>query len=192
MRKFRSILGLLICITLMTTMVSCGEKTDKTKVNSLIKETPQIYREILGGFETKDINGNKVNDSIIKKQKYTLVSLWGSDCIACIDQMPILEKLNKKYKNKNFGVMGVVIDTTNDQGEIDSSKVASAKEIAGKTKITYPNIIIPGSVKETVLKDIIALPVCFIVDANGNVVSELISGSYSYKEWTNKLKEILV
>ncbi|MEG0728300.1 MAG: TlpA disulfide reductase family protein [Anaerovoracaceae bacterium] len=180
---------LVMCIMLFIT--ACGSNVGQNKSSNLIKDTPRIYREILAGFEVEDLNGKKVTDKLIKNTKYTLVTLWGTDCQACIKQMEPLQKIYEKYKSGNFGVLGIMIDSVDDYGKIDSKKIREGREIIKKAKVNYQNITMPNSVKETVLKDIISLPVCFVVDNKGNVVSEIITGSYDYKAWEKILDDII-
>lgn len=70
-------------------------KSKKSKMESLVgKEFPS--------FKFKDINGKEISLESLRG-KPTLINFWFTKCKPCIDEMPHLNKLKKKYKNSiNF------------------------------------------------------------------------------------------
>lgn len=51
-------------------------------------------------MQTTDINGNKVDASTFSDNKLILVNIWSTGCKICIDEILILDKLNKEYKER--------------------------------------------------------------------------------------------
>jgi len=61
-------------------------------------------------FTTVDLDGNKVTLSSFNGSKAVLLNFWGLRCGACIEEMPHLNTLYNKYKDKGLVVLGVDTD----------------------------------------------------------------------------------
>ena len=57
----------------------------------------------------KDTRGARV-DLASLKGKVVIVDFWASWCAPCKEEMPVLEKLYKKYKDRGLVVVGVSVD----------------------------------------------------------------------------------
>lgn len=44
------------------------------------------------------------------KGKYVYIDIWATWCIPCIKQLPYLDKINKKYENKNIEFVSISVD----------------------------------------------------------------------------------
>ncbi len=61
-------------------------------------------------FSTVDLDGNKVSLSSFQGSKAVLLNFWGLRCGACIEEMPHLNTLYGKYRDKGLAVLGVDTD----------------------------------------------------------------------------------
>ena len=83
-------------------------------------------------FSLKDLSGSDVHiQNLLMEKKAVLLNFWASWCPHCREEIPILIKLQEKYKDKSFTVLGV------DIGE--SRTRASA--FAEKAGINYPVVL---------------------------------------------------
>ena len=61
-------------------------------------------------FSTVDLDGNSVTLSSYEGNSVVLLNFWGLRCGACIEEMPHLNALYSKYKDKGVVVLGVGTD----------------------------------------------------------------------------------
>ena len=78
---------------------------------------------------------------------------------------------------------GVVLDTTDSEGNKDEQAIKKAELLQEKTKATYPFLIPDKNMMNGRLQGISAFPETFFVDKNGNIVGETYSGSHTLEEW---------
>ena len=81
------------------------------------------YREIVA--RTIDGKEIRLSDYVGKKQ-LILLDFWASWCIPCIQEVPLLKKLQEKYKNQGLQIMGVSVDSDREkwQGALDKHQPA--------------------------------------------------------------------
>jgi peroxiredoxin len=65
--------------------------------------------EVAPDFTTTDIDGKKVTLSGFKG-KAVMLNFWGIRCGACIEEMPYLEEMWGRYKDKGVAFLGVDTD----------------------------------------------------------------------------------
>jgi len=78
-------------------------------------------------FTLNDINGKKVNLSEFKG-KAVLLNFWATWCGPCRAEMPSLNNLYNEYKDKDFVVLAVSVDTSE----------KPVKSFARELKLTFP------------------------------------------------------
>ena len=72
-------------------------------------------------FSTILISGGKISLSSLKG-KVVLIDFWATWCPPCVKGIPHLKELYKKYKNKNFEIIGISLDKKKDLVEQYISK----------------------------------------------------------------------
>jgi peroxiredoxin len=114
-------------------------------------------------FTFPGIDGVSVSLSDFKG-KVVLVNIWATWCKPCVDEMPSMEKLYQKFKDKNFMILAVSID------ESGRDAVASFMR---KLNLTFPALIdSKGTIKS--LYGVTGVPESFIIDQNGILVKKII------------------
>ncbi len=152
---------------------------------------PDTSVSAVGEFTTQDINGDTVTQDIFKENKLTMVNVFTTWCSPCVAEMPELEKLYQQMKDRNVGVVGVVLDVLNEKGEIVETDLERAQELVKETGVTYPVILPDQTYLNSRLTSIDAFPETFFVDENGNIVGETYSGSGSLEDWLEVVEKEL-
>ncbi|WP_165372109.1 TlpA family protein disulfide reductase [Emticicia agri] len=127
-------------------------------------------------FSQKGLDG-KIIDLINYKDKYVLIDFWATWCKPCVQNLPLLQELAKKYKSK--GVVTILISSDSDEEEwknfieehnLDMIHVRDVEDsIGGTWKTNY-------------------IPQTFLIDKEGKIIY---SAKVSKDESLEKLKRIL-
>mgnify|MGYP000431930219 FL=1 len=96
--------------------------------------------------------------------KVVLVNIWATWCPPCVDEMPSMEKLYRKFKGENFEIIAVSID------EPGPKAVAPFME---KTGLTFPALIDSKGAIKPVYR-ITGIPESFIIDKQGILIKKIV------------------
>ncbi|HEX4926342.1 MAG TPA: TlpA disulfide reductase family protein [Bdellovibrionales bacterium] len=120
-----------------------------------IKENDSFPSFKLSGL--KDSKGVDL-EALKKKNKVILVDFWASWCGPCKLSMPVLNKLEKKYKGKGLAVIGINVDNDKESG------LAFLKENA----VDFPLAFDEG--KKIIDKvGVATMPSSYLIDSKGKV-----------------------
>lgn len=200
-RKYRVIKNTFLIILIISTIFvpSCGTQegtTSKEKENLQTEEQDLPKEEEpqsigLTSFRTQDINGEEVNQDIFQNYSLTLVNVWGTFCGSCLDEMPVLGELQKKYVSKGVNIVGIVVDVQDEDMGIIEDQRKLAQEIVSGTGANYTHLLISEDMIEPVLSQFDAIPASFFVDNHGNIVSEFYIGSREKEDWVTIIEETI-
>lgn len=103
--------------------------------------------------------------------KVTVIQIMGSWCPNCMDETAFLSPFYQKHKDKNFQIVGLAFEKTNDF----QKSVANIKRLEARYKVAYPILIAGTSNKEDASKalpminKISGYPTTIIIDKKGTV-----------------------
>ena len=144
-----------------------------------------------GSFETTDLAGNVVTADVFADHKLTMINVWATYCSPCLQEMPELGELSREYQDKGVQIIGIPIDTLEQDGTWSQSQVANAASLASQTGADYLHILPSQDLIQAGLSDIYAVPTTFFVDGSGNVTGDTYMGSKSKKEWEKIIDQTL-
>jgi cytochrome c biogenesis protein CcmG, thiol:disulfide interchange protein DsbE len=104
-----------------------------------------------------DMRGTRV-DAASLKGKVVIVDFWASWCAPCKEEMPVLERLYKKYKSRGLVVVGVSVD----------QELANVKSFLKQLPVSF-NIVHDADHKVAGRFKPPRMPSSYVVDRNGIV-----------------------
>jgi len=117
-----------------------------------------------------DLNGKEVKISDYSG-KVIFLNLWATWCPPCRKEMPEMEKLNEKFKDKNFVMIAVSVGEDN----------KTVKNFLSKNKYKFP--IFTDNKRDIETKySTGSIPTTYIIDKNGNILAQFIGA----REWYSK------
>ncbi len=129
-------------------------------------------------FSLEDENGKIVNLSDLKGNVVYLV-FWSKTCHTCKEELPVINSLYKKYKDKNIKFFGIIID------EKDRNKIKKIKKDWG---FEFPVLIGNDTVKTKYR--IIGTPITYILRKD-LTIGKIIYGAYPKKKLEKYIKKFL-
>ncbi|MDD3242357.1 MAG: TlpA disulfide reductase family protein [Eubacteriales bacterium] len=138
---------------------------------------------VLPPFTSQDMAGNSVTQEVFSQNRLTLVNVWATWCGYCVQEMPGLQALSEELKEQGMGVVGMVDSTSCTREE--------AQEILDSAGVTYLNIYPDAQLNRDFMVLVQSLPTSFIVDAQGNVVSDVIVGMRSKEAYAQLMQDAL-
>ena len=93
------------------------------------------------------------------KNKVVLVSFFASWCRSCLEEIPLLKKLQNRFADKGFVLLAMAVDKENKPG---------LKNLIQKQNINYPVLLADEAVKKD-FGGIAILPTMFLVDREGKL-----------------------
>ncbi|MBQ6904322.1 MAG: TlpA family protein disulfide reductase [Lachnospiraceae bacterium] len=169
----------------------------KTLYDAIIQETAEAKQNIIHSeiadettmsagtvleFTTTDIDGNTLSSSdLFAANKITMLNCWATWCGPCIREIPELEQINKRLREKGCEVIGVMMDGH------ESAAMTEGLDILATAGATYRNIL-PWDSFDTDLF-LQAYPTTYFVNSEGEVIGEAVIGAYvdRYEEEVEKL-----
>ena len=164
--------------------IAASDSSDSSSSKS--DESTAVFK----GFKGKDLDGNDVDDSLFAKNKVTVVNFWFSGCKPCVGELSKLNELNEKLKEMGGEVVGINMDTLDN----NEAGIKEAKEILKAQGASYKNLTFDSN--STVGNyagkgNIMAFPTTILVDRNGNIVGEALLGGIDNDDNLNTLQSTI-
>ena len=164
-----------------------AKKSSVSHKHSLVNKEIQNFRATVYNKDTVKINMLDTSDYIginaLKKKKLILLTFYANYCKPCKKELPFLNKLYAKYKNKGFLVVAVNTDKDKDERE-------EVKQFIIDKNLQYP-----------VLKDSYNLisrryqienfPTMFLINGEGKILEVTIGYDEDEEGLENKIKDLL-
>ena len=129
-------------------------------VSILVLGSVHAESDMAPNFTLKSRSGKNIKLSEFRGQ-VVLINFWASWCGPCRQEMPILEKLYKKYKSLGFVILGVNVD----------DEPAQAESLLKLIDVTFP-VLFDADKKISEKYKVTAMPSSFFVDRDGRIRSE--------------------
>lgn len=173
------VIGIVLVLVFASTLVFYSKQDENTAIGTI-------------SFESTDLQGVAVDDSIFNNYELTMINIWGTFCSPCIEEMPELEELYAEIKEQNVNILGIISDI--ESPVLSEDAYDEAQNIVEEMGITYKNILPDNSLKSNLLNRVVGVPTTIFVDKDGNVVGEIVVGVRSkleYKKLIEKYLEVI-
>ena len=126
----KKILVLLATLVISTALAACGNSDGGYTTGDNSKDgrsqVSQGELQSIPDFSAEDIEGNKIDNSIFKENKVTLVNVWATWCGPCKMLGPVLEEVSEELAGKaDF----FAVDVDENQGLAIKNKIQSIPAI---------------------------------------------------------------
>lgn len=125
-------------------------------------------------FSAQDIYGNDVTEATLGNKEVFFVHYWGTWCGPCVNEMPVMADLIKKYSGR-VGFIGLLEDYSYYGGK------DAAINIRNQSGADFLNIDASCSDVAALLSMVQAsnaVPTTVLIDRNGKMIGQLIVGAY--------------
>ena len=129
--------------------------------------SPALAISGLTDFTTVDMEGNIVTQDIFADYDLTIVNVWATWCVYCVEEMPSLSKLKTMLpENVNF-------ITLCQDAHVETDL---AREILESSGANFQTLLLTQDIYEQFFHQIEAFPSTFFLDSKGMSVSAPIVG----------------
>jgi peroxiredoxin len=121
-------------------------------------------------FELQDLSGKKVSLSSLKG-KVVFLNFWATWCPPCRAEMPSLERLHARLKDKGLVILAVNLQ----------ENAKSVRKFMAEHKLTFP-VLLDSDGRVGAIYGARSIPTTYVVGRNGNVLAGTMGG----REWDSK------
>jgi len=111
--------------------------------------------------------------------KLIFLVIWKTDCVACVFEIPILNKLHNEHYSEDFTVIGL---------SMDRGKKERVERIVEEYRIDYPVWLGHGE-SISAYTDVPIVPVLLVIGPDGWLAGHFIGAFYSLEHAEAALKE---
>ena len=141
-------------------------------------------------FNLPDLDGQAISHQDQKfKNKVVLVDIWGTWCGPCRIQVPLLVKMQEKYKDKGLEIVGIAFEL-GPKNRHDKN-VEKIKKFAEEFKINY-TLLVGSKVKDDLpdVVEFVGYPTGILIGRDGKV--KKIDVGFGGDESADKLEKTIV
>ncbi len=148
--------------------VAAENKKDRLFRKMGIQPIPHIAETI--DFTLKDLDGNPVRLSDFRG-KIVFLNFWATWCPECRIEMPSMQKLHSRFKDKSFAMVSVNM----------KESASEVKKFFKKYKLTFIGLLDSDGEAGSQM-GIRAIPTTFILNKNGKIAGTIMGA----REWDSK------
>lgn len=137
-------------------------------------------------FTTQTLQGQTIDYDSLKNNDFIVVDLWSTWCTSCIAEMPMLNHLVTQLP-ENVTMIGICVDTADEQGKRNHRKIKRAQKICEKQTIHFPILIPDRIIAQNLTNKTTIFPTLLVLNGQGEVVA----GPYNGQRTVSGILEFL-
>ncbi len=111
-------------------------------------------------FKARDLTGRVLDLSKLLHRGPIVLDFWATWCSPCVEALPELQALQRKYDDAGLTVIGVSVD--------GPRNFARVRPFTASMGLTYP-IVLDSDGRLQQLYHVIAIPTAFVIDTTGTI-----------------------
>ncbi len=139
---------------------------------SVMDITPVTQKVLAPGFSLDNLNGNSAS-LIDYTGEVVLLNFWATWCLPCRQEMPAMERLWQRYKDKGLVVLGVSND--------DAGKRRRVATFVKKVDLSFPILLDTESLVSD-LYSVSGIPVSYLIGRDGRLLAKIVGT----REWDSQ------
>jgi peroxiredoxin len=147
---------------------SRDQELERLFSNIGILKIPRISQPV--EIQLKDVFGNTVSLSDFRG-KIVFLNFWATWCPPCVIEMPSMQKLHRRFKDKNFVMVAINSQETE----------AQVKSFFNKYKLSF-TALLDSSAEVGAWFDVNAFPTTFVLDKKGRIIGRALGP----REWDSQ------
>jgi thiol-disulfide isomerase/thioredoxin len=109
-------------------------------------------------FTARDINNNNIIFKDIYTKKNVLLVFWGTWCPPCIDEIPLLRKIRRRYSADQLEIVSVAV----------GSPIEKVRQLIKEQQMNWIHIV--NDDKISLLYQVHTYPELYLIDNKGNII----------------------
>ena len=143
-------------------------------VNALLfARAPGGHGAIRTGVEAPAFSGRLTGGESAKLSDYhgkvVLLDFWATWCEPCLEEMPVLQSLQRRFGAQAFSVVGI---NAEGRGTVDASRIGAFLRSRG---VSYPSFVDDGSIVSQYAVD--QIPFMLLLDRDGKIRRTYMGGT---------------
>ena len=147
---------------------SQDQELERLFSNIGILKIPHISQPV--EIQLKDVFGNTVSLSDFRGN-VVFLNFWATWCPPCVIEMPSMQKLHRRFKDKNFVMVAINSQETD----------AQVKSFFDKYKLSF-TALLDSSAEVGAWFDVNAFPTTFVLDKQGRIIGRALGP----REWDSQ------
>ena len=147
--------------------------TASVAAKASVDAPPGEVGSVVPEFSVTDIHGRTMTSEDLRG-KVLLVDYWSTWCKPCEKEMPGYQRLQEKYRDREFIVIGIAFDGNMKMGD------ETVEHYATRLKIEYPLVLDLPQLQKN-FGSIQGLPTTFLIDRNRKIRFKVVGFEYAEK-----------
>ena len=137
----------------------------QNSANSQIQIKSQVGSEIgmqAPDFTLRNLNGNLERLSSFK-DKVIILNFWATWCAPCLEEMPVFEKIYRRYRSQGLTVIAV---------SLDKGHISKIEKFVDEHSLTFPVLLDLDGIAEKIYPSF-TIPFTYVIDKKGIIVARV-------------------
>ncbi len=200
MKILRNLIKISLTGILVFMFTACSNQKAKAPKTAIVKETSTLSvnssgnidalmrtmgiqqfkkKEVAPNFELKNLNGKTVSLKDYRG-KFILLNFMATWCMWCRKEMPHLQKLHNRFKDKDFAIIAVFSDR--EGGKAVRPFIKKSGYTFTENAGTFNSGLLDPTGRVTGMYRVTGTPTTYLIDKSGNAFAV----AQGYRDWSTK------